>query len=296
VSTLDQHWYAIDGLWRRIGSSPITPNQGTKPIIGVANGSNSQSAWNISEASYGPLRIRRSFTGAGVFPATFAASSAAIDSGVREAIWSFKPDCTTFASGGNDAWFNSFLDSIPSGQKVIFVLYHEPEDEISSGDFTLSAWQGANNHMGQLVHAKNRPELRTAIVMKGPWDFTPSNPAYYTEYWDSGFATSIDYIGLDPYSFGGVVNLADIPYFHDSLSWAIAKNKPILFPEFGCDDGGTANLKADWLQNAYQLGLSAGLYAMCYFDYNLEAGRSVKLTTSQSITAFADINTDSKAQ
>lgn len=126
----NETWYAKSGVWKRIGQSDISPPAPPvpKPLLGGATSGDTSSSFSSFESQVGALRIRRSYAGSGVFPSTYAASNAGIDAGVRESLWSFKPTPATFAAGGNDTWFNSFLSSIPNGQKVIFILWHFPED------------------------------------------------------------------------------------------------------------------------------------------------------------------------
>jgi len=301
----DTAWHAQNGLWRRLGSNPISPGQTSgKPIIGAAIASNLEVDWETFETQVsGTVNIRRSYAGLTandpnqpVLPATFAASTAGIDDGHRESAWSFKAIPSVFAAGTNDAWFSSFLDSIPANHKTIIMLWHEPEGQINSGQFTLTDWKAANNHMGAMVHAKGRSELRSAICLIGDWNYKPSNPGHNTEFWDSGFTANIDYIGFDPYVSGGVFTpLNNQTYFMQAYDWAVSHSKPIFFPEWGCadDPGGDATKKANYITNAYQFGKSANLYAMLYFNENGSTGNTL-LSTPESIAAYSSINADSK--
>lgn len=289
-------WYAKNGQWQRLGQLPITPGAPTqKPLVGGATLSDTAQSFSDFEAQVGTLFIRRSYAGAGILPATYAASTAGIDAGVRESMWSFKPTPSAFAAGDNDAWFNSFLASIPSGQKVIFMLWHEPESKIKAGNFTLAEWQAANNHMGQLVHATGRPELRTAICMLGAWTFDPTSPYYATEYWDSGFDTSIDYVGFDPYTQNGHFTRLDADVnFMRAMTWATTThNKQVILPEFGAIDDSDATKKASWITDTYNYCVSADMYAISYFDLDGSIV-TVPLTTPEAIAAYANANADSK--
>lgn len=291
-------WYASNNVWRRVGQIPITPGAPlTKPVIGAATLSDTSTSFSSLESSVGTLYIRRSYAASGSFPATYAASNAGIDSGVRESIWSFKPTPSDFAAGTNDSWFNSFLDSIPSGQKVIFMLWHEPENEINTSQFTLADWKLANNHMGSLVHAKGRPELRTAICLLGSWDFDPSSPYHTWDFWDSGFEDAIDYIGFDPYtSDGNFIDVSADTYFQNAMTWATTThNKPVILPEFGAIDNVDATKKATWITNTYNYAVSHNIYSICYFDIDMDASHTYSLTTTESFTAFSNINASSKA-
>lgn len=292
-------WHAKGNVWERVGKDPIVPPAPTseKPIIGAATQSDTQLSFSNLESQVGSLLMRRSYTGPDIFPATYAASTAGIDAGVRESMWSFKPVPSEFAAGDHDAWFDSFLDSVPNGQKVIFMMWHEPEDQIRDGDFSLADWKAANNRMGQLVHAKGRPELRTAICLLGAWTFDPTSPYHTTEYWDTGFNMNIDYVGFDPYvSNGNFTLLENDPNFMTAMAWAnVTHGKQVILPEFGASDdpGGDPTKKADWITGTYQSAISMGMYSICYFNLNLTVP-DVELITPEAIAAFSDINADSK--
>jgi hypothetical protein len=290
-------WFAKDNLWQRINQDSIAPGATGKPIIGGATLGDTESSFTSFESQVGTLLMRRSYTGTGIFPATYAASTAGIDAGIRESMWSFKPTPSTFAAGGNDTWFNSFLSSIPNGQKVIFIMWHEPEDNIRDGEFTLADWKAANNRMGQLVHATGRPELRTAICLLGPWTFDPSSPYHTIDYWDTGFDDNIDYIGYDPYNqTSAFTPLANDTNFITAMNWAtVTHQKPVILPEFGCidDPGGDATKKATWITEAYEYCLDVGMYSICYFNIDGSIA-NVKLITPEAIAAYNAVNADSK--
>lgn len=294
----NETWYAKANTWQRLGQTSINPS-GTataKPLVGASTLNDSQSSFQSLESQVGTLLIRRSFTGPGILPADFASSTAGIDDGLRESMWSFKPTPSAFAAGDNDVWFNGFLDSVPVGHKMIFILWHEPEDNIANGEFTLADWKAAVNHMGQLIHAKSRVELRAAICLMGPWTFNPSSPYYSTDYWDSGFAANIDYVGLDPYNTHSTfVDLANDANFQRAMTWATSHGKQVILPEFGCidDTNGDATKKATWITHSYQYAVTANMYAICYFNMTGTIP-TVPLTTPESIAAYSSINADSK--
>ena len=289
-------WYAKSGQWQRIGQTSIAPTIPTaKAIVGAATPSDTSASFASMESQVGTMRIRRSYAGSGSFPATYAASNAGIDAGVRESMWSFKPTPSDFAAGVNDSWFNGFLSSIPNGQKVIFIMWHEPEDNIKNGDFTLADWKAANNRMGQLVHATGRSELRTAICMLGAWTFDPASPYYTNEYWDSGFTTNIDYVGFDPYTTNGHFTRLDADVnFQRGMTWAtVTHSKQVILPEFGAIDDAVATKKSTWITDTYNYAVSANMYAICYFNAPGTIP-TVPLTTTEAIAAYSNLNADSK--
>jgi hypothetical protein len=97
-------------------------------------------AFGELDTAAGPLRACRTYDRA--LPRSFSASKAAgdVDAG-RRTYWSFKPNVRRFTSDrAAQAAFSAFLDTIPSGHETVIVAWHEPEDNIDRGEFTLAAW------------------------------------------------------------------------------------------------------------------------------------------------------------
>jgi len=123
-------------------------------------------------------------------------------SALRVYYWSFKPNVKTFAAVAKaQSAFSAFLDTIPPGHQTVIIAWHEPEDEIRSGTFSLAQWGATNTRLGQIIDSKKRPELRLAICFMGPWTFDNRSP-YYSYKWESVLDFRVvDVVGIDPYKF-----------------------------------------------------------------------------------------------
>jgi hypothetical protein len=171
----------------------------TKPKIGASASDNT--SFNALNSKAGPLAARRTFNS--TLPSSFAKSLAGLDVTARRvSYWSFKPNVKTFASDTSaQSAFSAFLDTIPAGHQTVVVAWHEPEDEIRSGAFTLSQWGATNTRLGQIIDSKRRPELRLGICLMGPWTFDSRSP-YYSYKWESAVDFRVvDVVGIDPYKF-----------------------------------------------------------------------------------------------
>jgi hypothetical protein len=169
------------------------------PLMGAA--AIDTTTFNRLNASAGPLKVRRTYSGA--IPTSFARSIAASDVAAgRVSYWSFRPNPKTFAGDkAQQAKLSTFLNTIPKGHKTVVIALHEPEDEIRRGAFTLAQWGAANNKVSEIVKAKKRPELRFGISLMGPWTFDSRSP-YYKYKWESVLNFSrVDVVGVDPYKF-----------------------------------------------------------------------------------------------
>jgi hypothetical protein len=171
----------------------------TKPKWGASTKDNA--SFDALNRTAGPLSARRTFQGA--LPTSFSKSLAASDvAAKRTSYWSFKPNMKTFASdSAAQTAFSKFLDTIPAGHQTVIIGWHEPEDDIAAGKFTVAQYGATQNKLGQIIDSKRRAELRLALCFMGQWTFDNRSP-YYKYNWDAVINFSyVDVIGIDPYKF-----------------------------------------------------------------------------------------------
>ena len=182
-----------------LAGTPAQAATSTKPKWGASTSDNA--AFDALNRQAGPLASRRTFQGA--LPSSFAKSVAAGDvAAKRTSYWSFKPNMKTFASDSTaQTAFSKFLDTIPAGHQTVIIGWHEPEDDIASGAFTLAQYGAVQNKLGQIIDSKKRSELRLALCFMGQWTFDSRSP-YYKYKWETVINMSnVDVIGIDPYKF-----------------------------------------------------------------------------------------------
>jgi hypothetical protein len=168
-----------------------------KPKVGVT-GTN-ESTFNTINTQVGGVTSRRTYST--TLPSSFSTSPFVSDVAAnRDTYWSWKPNVASFPTdtAAKNA-FSAFLDTIPAGHKTVVMAWHEPEQEIQSGQYTLAQWGALQNAVATIVKGKGRPELRTGFCIMGPWTFD-SRSSYSTWDWDNAVNWAlIDVVGIDPY-------------------------------------------------------------------------------------------------
>lgn len=302
VKVTDSGGHSTTQTLQIVEQSPVA-----KPLMGAST--TSDAVFNTLNTAVGGLKARRTYdTG---IPVNFAASRAVSDAAAgRRSYWSCKPTPATFASGTNDAAWLAFLNSIPAGHKFTAIMWHEPEDNIVAGTFTLAQWKAMNNRAGQLMHSLNRPELRMGICGMGPWTFDTRGPYATTEYWDSGFAQNIDTICHDIYRWNPndpsleaqltIGNSGSGGGGQTPMGWARLHNKPVVLAEWGCTETSVTQVsKAAWITAAWNWAKAqSDVEALVYFHNNQFVStepRSTWEVHNESLTAFAAACADSRS-
>lgn len=242
-----------------VGTPALKPNLGG---CGIDN-----AEFNAFQAAAGPLASRRTFDGA--LPASFVASKMGPEAtSGRVQVWSWKPNVTTFATdtaaqNAVVAFWNTFPWSTLT--EVIITLYHEPEDNIASGTFTLAQWKAAINKLAAMVKAYGQSKLKTCFILMGPWTFDSTSPYSAYDFHTGLTMADIHYVGMDPYKFKPTepdmrVMMAQPNYgrsnppagWKSPMDHALLFGKPLLLPEWACTETNfTQAQKAAYITDAY---------------------------------------------
>lgn len=279
-----------------------------KPKVGVIG--SSESTFNTINNQIGQGTIRRTYNT--TLPASWAASTAASDVAAgRESLWSWKPSVTGFpTSSSQQNAFSNFLDTIPSGHKCVIMAWHEPENDIDAGDYTLAQWGALQNSINTIIKSKNRPEIRTGFCLMGPWTFdTRSGRVGWN--WAGALNWSlVDVVGIDPYrtTAGSTMSLQTMltvrnsgsgtgtaPSMMDVLkSWG----KPVSIMEWGAYNSTEASVATfitqayDWMKQWNQVETVTPIESCLWYNMTL-IGADTPLTGVE-VTAYASIVADSK--
>lgn len=309
---VDSHYVVPDA------PPPPPPPGWSKPLVGII-GSN-ESTFNTMNAQVGYVTVRRTYDVS--LPSSWATSAAASDVAAnRMSLWSWKPDIFAFpGSTTQQNAFSAFLDTIPAGHECVIMAWHEPEDNVSAGDWTLAQWGTLQNTIATIIKSKSRPELRTGFCLMGPWSFdTRSGRTGWA--WESIIDFNlIDLIGIDPYgttappSAASAYSLEQILTVNNSGSGSGGSapsmmgkiktwGKPISIMEFGKYYAGTAvcpeDVKGQWILEGYdwtkvwnQENPLTPIESMLY--YNMTIISEDTPLAGVSLSAYADIVADSK--
>jgi len=299
-------WHAVTGRWRR-GDSETSEPVDHKPVMGASTPPPFLTAWRDLENMVGDLLVRRSFNGN--FPSTIQTSAASIDLGTaRWSVYSFKPDVNAFARGDLDGRMNTFLDSIPDGHKTTLIAWHEPEDNIARGQFSLSAFIDMQVRLADLIHATGRPELTHGIVLMG-WTLDPRSGRDAESYYPPAVSSRVDYMGWDVYNpyhpeegRTNWVRWTEEDAAPKIISMARARSKQVMLAEYGTAEHETnPALKPEYLAAVYRWACdNSEVAALTYFQ-NTQGGNNTgpvdtrPIDSSQaSIDEFAAEVEDSK--
>lgn len=244
-----------------------------KPLMGGSTSSNT--TWTPYQTAIGAQMARRTFEGGGsTLPATFAASRAGSDPANDRATYAtFKPNqdggIATFPTSTiQQNWLRSYLRSVPVGHPVTVGCWHEPEDDIADGEFTLAQWKAANQTFGEIVHEINAEKgpgsrLRHSICLMGYWTF--DTRGYGTMDWTftPQQLAVIDVVCLDPYRYNpGDPSMEQLLTRNNSgsqtgtalstMTRLLAWGKPIVWAEWACTSTGVSDTdRAAWIRAAY---------------------------------------------
>lgn len=296
------------GRSRRGTANAVVGASWVKPKMGVIGGA--EATFNTINNQVGQGVIRRTYNT--TLPSSWAASNAASDVAAgRESYWSWKPSVTGFVgSSAQQAAFSDFLDTIPDGHKCVIMGYHEPEDNIEGGEFTLAQWGALQDTIATIVKSKNRPEMRTGFCLMGQYTFDARSGRVGWDWegclnWDL-----IDVVGIDPYRMiaGDTKSLETLLTVQNSgtgtgtapstmqvlQSWG----KPIAIMEWGAwlsTDASVATYVTEgyaWMKRWNEAHRDTPIECAMWFNYQLSGNAT--LLNGPSVTAYAATVADSK--
>lgn len=289
------------------------PVMWSKPVVGVTGGN--ETTFNDIDSQVGPVLARRTYNT--TLPATFAASTAYSDPSAtpeRKTYWSWKPTASTFPTdtAAKNA-FSAFVDSIPSGHPTVIAAWHEPEDQIRDGVFTLAQWGALQNSFADIVKSKGRSELQTAFCLMGPWTFDTAS-AFYTYDWASVVDMGlIDIVGIDPYRWGSGSSMSletmltvnnsgggDGGSAPSTMQVLSSWGKPVSLMEWGVANSTEASAATyitgayDWMKAWNQTHMNGAYFeSAIYFNYT-DGSHPDQYLTGVEIDAYAAAVADSK--
>lgn len=166
---------------------------------------------------------------------------------------SFKALPGTILSGRDDAALSHFFDSAPTGRPIYYSYFHEPEDNIAAGQFTLSAYKAAWAHVVAIADRAHNPDLHSTLILMA-FDLRRYSHRDWKSYFPPGHIIST--IGWDAYPDLGRVAEPPSQFMAPAVAAAKAAGLPFGFAEFGMS---TANGRAAWLSEvgSYLMGSGA---------------------------------------
>ena len=197
-------------------------------------------------------------------------ASNAWEGGLAEAndsavIVSFKALPTDILSGADDATLKHFFDTAPTGHPIYYSYYHEPEDNIADGQFTLADYKAAWARVVALAGAAHNPELHSTLILMS-WDLVKASGRDWKSYLPGGGIIST--LGWDAYPVGSATNVNPQPtppadFMGPCIAASNSVGLPYGFAEFGLS---TATGRPAWMAEVGNYLLSSGALFATVFN------------------------------
>jgi hypothetical protein len=199
-------------------------------------------------------------------------------------IVSFKALPKTILSGADDAALRHFFGTAPTGHPIYWSYYHEPEDNITAGQFKLADYKAAWAHVVKLANAAHKPNLHSTLILMS-WDLVKASHRNWRNYLPGGGIISV--LGWDAYPVGSATNVHPqlTPpggFMGPAIAASKSVNLPYGFPEFGLS---TSNGRPGWLRTVGKYIMRSGALFASYFDGNQQYP-TLRLTDSPSIAVW----------
>jgi hypothetical protein len=202
---------------------------------------------------------------------------------------SFKALPTTILSGADDAAISHFFDTAPTSRPIYYSYYHEPEDNIAAGEFTLADYKKAWAHVVALADAAHNPQLRSTLILMA-YDLDKSSGRQWTDYLPSG--NIISTLGWDAYPAGAVANrnpqlTPPATFMGPAVAASRSVGLPFGFAEFGVED---MPGRAAWLNAVGNYILHSGaVFGTLFKAAQMSDSASISAWRGEISTAVADI-------
>ena len=241
----------------------IAPASATVPSVPLFGSSVTFSDLAQTTAQFGQMPIVRVY-----YPGL--PTSNAWDGGLAGAnhsavIVSFKALPTDILSGADDAALTHFFDTAPTGHLIYYSYYHEPEDNIADGQFTLADYKAAWARVVALADAARNPDLHSTLILMS-WDLVKASGRDWKSYLPGGGIIST--LGWDAYPAGSATNvnpqpIAPADFMGPCITASNSVGLPYGFAEFGLS---TATGRAAWMTEVGNYLMSSGAQFASVFN------------------------------
>jgi FlgD Ig-like domain len=180
-------------------------------------------------------------------------------------IVSFKALPKDILSGADDATLTHFFDTAPTGHPIYYSYYHEPEDNIADGEFTLADYKAAWARVAALAGAAHNPDLHSTLILMS-WDLVKASGRDWKSYLPGGGIIST--LGWDAYPVGSATNVNPQPtppadFMGPCIAASESVGLPYGFAEFGLS---TAAGRPAWMTEVGNYLLSSGALFATVFN------------------------------
>jgi hypothetical protein len=266
----------------------LAANNAFVPMLG----SSVRSAANLAQdtAQFGRMPIVRVYYPH--LPPATAWTSGLAGANKSAVIVSFKALPSAILSGADDAALRQFFDSAPTGHPIYYSYFHEPEDNIAAGQFTLAGYKAAWAHVVALANAAHNPYLHSTLILM-EYDLTKASGRNWKNYLPGGGIISV--LGWDAYPVGSATNVhpqltAPADFMGPAIAAAKSVGLPYGFAEFGLS---TPRDRPAWLTSVGKYLMSSGALFGSLFNGSAQYP-TLQLTDPASVAVWRGYVRDSR--
>ncbi|MFT4220213.1 MAG: carbohydrate binding domain-containing protein [Microbacterium sp.] len=219
-------------------------------------------AWAYAKSSYGTPEVVRIFhPGA---PPNWTAATVAKGA---DLVVSFKIAPKDVLSGKYDSKLRSWFQSAPTDVEIYWSYFHEPEDNITKGEFTAKDYREAWKRIVSISREECQPNLHATLILMD-WTVDSRSGRTFSDYYPG--SAYIDVLGWDPYNPWQYNDTYVSPssIFDKVVATSKAAGKPFGIAETGSllmgGDKGAG--RAAWLKSTASYLSGKGSLFVTYFD------------------------------
>jgi hypothetical protein len=266
------------------GKPPVgRPNTGT--LFGASidqKGRSWDAAVQASDSRYSRLDVVRVFYPG--MPNAWPGRAGVVG---RPVVVSFKAPPQQVLAGRYDSELKQWFANAPTGRDIWWSYWHEPEDNVASGDFTAQQWRDAYRRVAGFARQASNPSLHSTVILMC-WTANPNSGRSVPNFFPGGDV--VETLAWDCY------NQSQVSYWDPAtmFSRAIAASRDLgvgfgiaeLGSKLRGGDGGVQ--RAAWLRKVAAHLSDQGAEFVTYFD-NLMPGGEFRLLDSASQQAWRDV-------
>jgi hypothetical protein len=232
---------------------------------------------------FGTLPVVRAFN-----PALPRPWSATDNVAGRTVVVSFKASPQRVTSGDLDKRLREWFTSAPDTGEIYWTYFHEPEDNIASGQFTAEEFREAWKHIHGIAEEVGKENQFATLILMG-WTTNPSSKRDFNDYYPGD--EYVDVLGWDSYNFGHrqgqYVDPEDL--FDRVISLSEELGKPWGIAETGSliVDGDDGSGRAAWLSRVGAYLNDRGALWVTYFESTV--GADYRLHDEESRQAWSEL-------
>jgi hypothetical protein len=205
--------------------------------------------------------------------------------GGRMPVTSIKPPGSWAATAMNREWIDNLVGPLGDLDDQVFLsVHHEPEND-AAGYGTAADYVAMQD---AVLGAASSTSNVVVVPILGTWSFDERSERLPSEWNVHGAGV----YGLDLYNPWSPTNGKDWVSFADKLAQATqeADGRPMLIGEYGCrSDPAQPGRAAQWLTDAFDTALGAGVVAMAYFNSSRNSPDGTWELDGETLPVFADL-------